>query len=93
MMAAMIDTLQVSRRLRDAGTSEALAETLSETTSIAVEDLATKNDLGALESRIDNRILASENRILAAQNRMLVWIGGMIVAAVGLTATLTNALG
>jgi hypothetical protein len=92
----MIDTLKVSRRLRDAGASEAMADALAATLAEAGDagraELATKVDLDQLRTEfkadVETRILATENRILAAQNRMLVWIAGMLIAAVGLTVTL-----
>lgn len=49
MAAIALDTLRVSKRLRDAGFSEPQAETvtaiLSETQDSAVKDLVTKQDL------------------------------------------------
>ena len=49
MVAIALDTLRVSKRLRDAGFSEPQAETvttiLSETPDSAVKDLVTKQDL------------------------------------------------
>lgn len=102
----MIDTLKVSRRLREAGASEAMADalaaTLAEAGEAGREERATKADLehvrlelradiAGLRSDLDNRILATENRILAAQNRLLIWIAGIILAGVGLTVTLLRA--
>jgi len=51
-IAVMMDTLQISRRMRDAGATEpvaeAMAKTFAESTAVVREDLATKADLEAL---------------------------------------------
>ncbi len=50
--AVMMDTLQISRHLRDAGATEpvaeAMAKTFAESTAVVREDLATKADFEAL---------------------------------------------
>ncbi len=51
-IAVMMDTLQISRRMRDAGATEpvaeAMAKTFAESTAFARDDVATKADLEAL---------------------------------------------
>ncbi len=97
--AMMIDTLQVSRRLRDAGADERVADAVAAVFAEAAlgsrEDLATKGDLGLL--RADFALLRSEvnvfrtemeNAILASQNRMLLAIGAMLATTVGVLFTL-----
>lgn len=94
MATVMIDTLRVSRRLRDAGASEplsdALAATLAEQATTGRDDLATKADLAVtdakidtLEGRVDKRFLSLENRILESENRILAAQNRMLVWTAG----------
>jgi len=62
--AVMMDTLQISRRRRDAGATEpvaaAMAKTFAESTAFAREDLATKTDLLAAKAELKAEINALE---------------------------------
>ncbi len=94
--AMMIDTLQVSRRLRDAGADERVADAVAAVVAEAAlgsrEDLATKGDLGLLRTELAQGLALlrddTEKAIIASQNRMLLAIGAMLAATVGVLFTL-----
>lgn len=79
MATAMIDTLQVSHRLRAAGASQpmadAVASTFAEQALLAWADLVTGSMLALQTERL-------EKLIEKAQNRILVAVGGMLITAV-----------
>ena len=60
----VIDTLQIAKRLRENGLTQSAAEGLSEVFSeFAAKDLATKNDLLALQNDLKQTELALRNDI------------------------------
>ena len=76
------DTLKYAKRLKDSGVpdkqAEAEAEALAEVLEVNLKDLATKEDL-----RRDLREL---------EQRMIIKLGGMMVAAIAIVATLVKLL-
>ena len=84
MNAATFDTYAAAKRLRDAGFDERQAEAAVSMVRDAAgadrEQLATKADLDALESRVDAKLAALEARL----TWRLVGIAAAIVAAVKL---------
>jgi hypothetical protein len=63
-MAIALDTLAYARRLREAGFSEQQAEGQAEALAAAMTDtLATRQDLQALESRVDARFAQIDARL------------------------------
>jgi len=90
--AMMIDTLQVSRRLRDAGADERVADAVAAVVAEAAlgsrEDLATKGDLAALRAEVTIMRTELEKAIIASQNRMLLAVGAMLATTVGVLFTL-----
>ena len=80
MASTMIDTLQISHRLREAGAeqrvADAVASVVAEATLGSRDDLSTKQDLALLRKDMETAIIAS-------QNRMLLAVGAMLTAAVG----------
>lgn len=73
------------RRLIDAGLDSRQAETVVRIIADAQTDLVTKRDLSDLEGRLINRMETMEYR-------MTIKLGGLIVAAVGIVATLVKLL-
>ena len=69
MNAATFDTYAAAKRLRDAGFDERQAEAavsmVREAAGADREQLATKADLDALESRVDAKLAALETRLRA----------------------------
>ena len=84
MNTATFDTYTAAKRLRDAGFDERQAEAAVSMVRDAAgadrEQLATKADLDALESRVDAKLAALEARL----TWRLVGIAAAIVAAVKL---------
>ena len=84
MNVAAFDTYTAAKRLRDAGFDERQAEAavsmVRDAAGAAREQLATKADLDALESRADAKLAALEARL----TWRLVGIAAAIVAAVKL---------
>ena len=63
-MNTAFDTLKAAKRLKDAGLEENQAEALVEVIgSTLTENLATKDDLAAVEERLDGKISAVEERL------------------------------
>ena len=89
MVAIAFDTLKYSKRLKDAGVpdkqAEAEAEALAEVLEVNLKDLATKEDLKALEGRLGDKITMLEQR-------MTIKLGTLMVIAVGSVATLVKLL-
>ena len=81
------DTLKYSKRLKDAGVpdKQAEAEALAEVLEVNLKDLATKEDLKALEGRLGDKITMLEQR-------MTIKLGTLMVIAVGAVATLVKLL-
>ena len=83
-MAASLDTLEISKRLRQAGFTEPQAETvtavLRETREFDLAELATKADLALV--RADLNGLRSEllARIEAAKSDTIKWVIGIAFA-------------
>lgn len=70
------DTLQYTKKLREAGVPEQQAEIQAEALKELIEDkLATKSDLQKLEERLTNKI----NEL---SYKLTIRFGGMLVAAV-----------
>ena len=76
------DTLKYAKRLKDSGVpdkqAEAEAEALAEVLEVNLKDLPTKEDL-----RRDLREL---------EQRMIIKLGGMMMAAIAIVATLVKLL-
>ncbi|MFZ4699973.1 MAG: DUF1640 domain-containing protein [Candidatus Methylumidiphilus sp.] len=96
MATIAFDTLKFSKRLKDAGVpdkqAEAEAEALAEVLEVNLKDLASRDDLKALEERLSTKIAASEERlsdkITMLEQRMIIKLGGLMVIAVSAVATL-----
>ncbi|PZN81570.1 MAG: DUF1640 domain-containing protein [Candidatus Methylumidiphilus alinenensis] len=82
MSVIAFDTLKYAKRLKDSGVpdkqAEAEAEALAEVLEVNLKDLATKEDL-----RRDLREL---------EQRMIIKLGGMMMAAIAIVATLVKLL-
>ena len=89
MATIAFDTLRFSKRLKDAGVpdkqAEAEAEALAEVFEVNLKELATKDDLVALERRF-------EDRMTMLEQRMTIKLGGLMVIAVSAVATLVKLL-
>ena len=82
MSVIAFDTLKYAKRLKDSGVpdkqAEAEAEALAEVLEVNLKDLSTKEDL-----RRDLREL---------EQRMIIKLGGMMMAAIVIVATLVKLL-
>ncbi len=82
MSVIAFDTLKYAKRLKDSGVpdkqAEAEAEALAEVLEVNLKDLPTKEDL-----RRDLREL---------EQRMIIKLGGMMMAAIAIVATLVKLL-
>ncbi len=85
MSTVTFDTHDFIRRLIDAGLDSRQAEAVVRVIAEAQSDLTTKRDLTDLETRLVNRIEALEYR-------MTIKLGGIMIAAVGIVATLVKLL-
>ncbi len=100
MATIAFDTLKFSKRLKDAGVpdkqAEAEAEALAEVLEVNLKDLASRDDLKALEERLIIKITGSEERlsdkITMLEQRMTIKLGGLMVIAVSAVATLIKLL-
>ena len=100
MATVAFDTLRFTKRMKDAGVperqAEAEAEALAEIFAVNLKDLASRDDLKALEERLSTKIAATEERlsdkITMLEQRMIIKLGGMMVAAVAIVATLVKLL-
>jgi hypothetical protein len=99
-VALALDTLAYARKLREAGFTERQAEAQAEALAAAMTDtLATKQDVQALETRIDflerhlDTRLSEQAAIYNAglsdlERRMTTRLGALTVAGVALISTL-----
>ena len=75
-----IDTLEIAKRLKNAGFAEAQAEAITgvirQTRDADMSKLATKDDLSGLEARF-------EAKIEILRRDLTIRLGGMIVVATG----------
>jgi hypothetical protein len=82
MGAITFDTLKFANRLKSAGVpaaqAEAEAEALADVMEIAGRDLVTKEYL--------------DTRLIQLEQRMIIKLGGLMVVAVGIVATLVKIL-
>ena len=82
MSAITFDTLKFANRLKSAGVpaaqAEAEAEALADVMEIAGRDLVTKEYL--------------DSRLIQLEQRMVIKLGGLMVLAVGIVATLVKIL-
>lgn len=85
----MIDTLRISRRLRDAGATEQVAEafasTMAEQFSIGREDLATRSDLEGVAKQaradLDVAVAAIRGEISSSEKVIRSEIEGRVLAS------------
>ena len=75
-----IDTLAAAKALERAGMENGHAEAVAVVVRDATADLATKADLGALESRLEAKLANSVNRMLLGN----MAIAGLLFAALKL---------
>ena len=85
MSTVTFDTHDFVRRLIEAGLDSRQAEAVVRVVVEAQTELATKRDLAELETRLSNRIETLEYR-------MTIKLGGLMIAAVGIVATLVKLL-
>ncbi len=84
--AIAFDTLAYAKKLKEAGVPERQAEVQAEAMAELVEErLATKQDLKEIEVSLKYEIKEMEMR-------MTIRLGGMIVLAIGVVATLVKLL-
>lgn len=94
MTAITFDTLKFVHILREAGFEEKQAEAVSRAFREAQgeAELATKGDISRLEAKLDSRLQSVEAKLESLELRMTIRLGGMMAAAVVLTAALVKLL-
>lgn len=93
MNTLTFDTLKFANRLKAAGMEPRLAEeqavVMAEVFEAHLKELATREDLKRLEASLSERF---DSRLLLLEQRMTIKLGALMVAAVGLVATLVKLL-
>ena len=93
MVAITFDTLKYANRLKAAGVesriAEAEAEALAEVFELNLKEVATREDLKQMEERLNEKMDA---RFLQLEQRMIIKLGGLMVIAIGVVATLVKIL-
>ena len=93
MVAITFDTLKYANRLKAAGAesriAEAEAEALAEVFELNLKEVATREDLKQMEDRLNEKMDA---RFLQLEQRMIIKLGGLMVVAIGVVATLVKIL-
>jgi hypothetical protein len=94
MATATFDTLRVAKRLRDAGFSEAQAESVADVIREGVSggDVATKADLGLLRSEIAATKAELKAEIADVKAEIIKWMFGAMLAQGALVVTLIKLL-
>jgi len=85
MSTVTFDTHDFVRRLIEAGLDSRQAEAVVRVVVEAQTELATKRDLVELETRLGNKIESLEYR-------MTIKLGGLMIVAIGIVATLVKLL-
>jgi hypothetical protein len=87
-MRAALDTLEISKRLRNAGFSEPQAEAvtgvLRDAREADLSELATKIDLAQLEARLRAEIAALHSEVQILRRDLTIRLGSMIAVATGI---------
>lgn len=95
MASAYFDTLTISRRLRDTGASEKVAGVVAHSFAEAAvansQTVASKADVERLDAKVDLVAERLAKEIERAQNCTITWMGGMIVAALGIVFAILKA--
>ena len=93
MVAITFDTLKYANRLKAAGAepriAEAEAEALAEVFELNLKEVATREDLKQMEERLNEKMDA---RFLQLEQRRIIKLGGLMVVAIGVVATLVKIL-
>ena len=86
MSATTFDTLTYAKLLQEAGFTAQQAEAQAEALRAVVDqNLATKQDLKEMETRLDHKIELVRRDII-------IWLGGIIIAATTVLGTLMKVL-
>jgi hypothetical protein len=93
MVATVLDTRRLSRRLRDAGVPEAQAEavvdTLLEVRDSDLRELVTKSDLKVALAELEARLM---REITTSRVDIIKWVAGLLIAQAALVAALVRLL-
>ena len=96
MVAITFDTLKYANRLKAAGAESRIAEALAEVFELNLKEVATRDDLKQMEERLiekmDARFSQFDARFLQLEQRMIIKLGGLMVVAIGVVATLVKIL-
>ncbi len=91
--AIAFDTLAYAKRLKEAGVPEPQAEIHAEALAKLVDErLVTKQDLKELEVSLKREMAELRRDMKEMEMRMTIRLGGMIVLAIGVVATLVKLL-
>jgi 2-phosphoglycerate kinase len=96
MTVLAFDTLKFARRLQAAGMDARLAEEQAEALAEALEanlqELATKADIAVVRKDLQQLESDLRKEMLLLEQRLIIKLGGMLVVAVGVVATLVKLL-
>ncbi len=82
--ALQIDTLAFTKKLRDAGAEEGLAEAIVEGLSAAdTSELATKSDIAEVKAELKQDIAEVKTGIADAKSEMFKWGAGALFVQLG----------
>ena len=77
--ALRLDTLAFTKRLREAGADERLAEAIVEgLTAADTSELATKADVAAVKAELTTEIAEVKTEVARSVNRAIYTLGGLI---------------
>ena len=83
------DTLAYAKKLKQAGVSEDIAEVHAEALAEVVSDqLATKKDLGDLETRINSKFAEIKHKIERSNYKLIISLGSMLAAGIAILGIL-----
>jgi len=89
MVAITFDTLKYANRLKAAGADSRIAEALAEVFELNLKEVATREDLKQMEERLNEKM---DTRFIQLEQRMIIKLGGLMVIAIGVVATLVKIL-
>lgn len=89
MTAAILDTLQIAKKAKEAGFSESQAEFYAENiVDLLDSQIATKADIKGLEQDLKNMGLETSFKLAELKNDIIKWIIGLALSQTALLITL-----
>jgi hypothetical protein len=87
----MMNALQLSKTMQDAGMSEAQADALANGIDAYMRDMAaTKADVHEVSNEVKVASARLETAIANSRNTIVFWVAGLLIAAVGINHLLSR---